>query len=86
MKKRTNACLQRPSNKKARQRARRQAKRRLSGTAQSRGKAVVCEMFKTIQHFFPDLLERWLILGFEDMLPAATECPRATPTRPDHGA
>ncbi len=58
MKKRTNACLQRQSNKKARQRARRQAKRRLSGTAQSRGKAVVCEMFKTIQHFFPDLLER----------------------------
>lgn len=58
MKKRTHARLQRQSKKKARQLARRQAKQRLSGTAKSRGKAVVCELFKTIQHFFPDLLER----------------------------
>ena len=58
MKKRTNACLQRQNKKKARQRARRQAQRRLNGAAQNRGKTVVCELYKTIQHFFPDLLER----------------------------
>jgi hypothetical protein len=58
MKKRTDARLQRQSKKKARHLARRQAKQRLSGTAMSRGKAVVCELFKTLQHFFPDLLER----------------------------
>jgi len=28
----------------------------------------------------------WLIVGFEDILPAATECPRAIPIRPDRGA
>ncbi len=58
MKKRTNARLQRQSNKRARQLARRQAKQRPSGAAQSRGKTVVGELFKTITHFFPDLLER----------------------------
>lgn len=58
MKKRTTARLQRQCKKKARQRARRQAQQRLTGTAQRRGKTVVCELFKTIQHFFPDLLER----------------------------
>jgi hypothetical protein len=58
MKKRTNARLQRPSHKKTRQRARRQAEQRHNNTTQSRGKTVVCELFKTIQHFFPDLLER----------------------------
>ena len=58
MKKRTTAHLQRQSQKKARQHARRQAQRRRSATPRSRGKTVVCELFKTIQHFFPDLLER----------------------------
>jgi hypothetical protein len=58
MKKRANARLQRLSKKKACQGARRQAKRRLNATSQNRGKTVVCELFKTIQHFFPDLLER----------------------------
>ena len=28
----------------------------------------------------------WLILGFEDMLPASTECPEASPIRPDLAA
>jgi hypothetical protein len=58
MKKRAHACLQRQCNKKARQLARRQAQQHLTGVAKNRGKAVVCELFKTIQHFFPDLLER----------------------------
>jgi hypothetical protein len=58
MKKRTHACLQRQSQKKARQRARRQAQQRLTDITKNRGHAVVCELFKTIQHFFPDLLER----------------------------
>lgn len=58
MKKRTHACLQRQSQKKARQRARRQAQQRLTDITKNRGNAVVCELFKTIQHFFPDLLER----------------------------
>ena len=58
MKKRTTACPQRQSQKKARQHARRQAKRCPEAATRSRGKTVVCELFKTIQHFFPDLLER----------------------------
>lgn len=58
MKKRANACLQRPSKNKARRLARRQAKRRHNVMTQNRGQTVVCELFKTIQHFFPDLLER----------------------------
>jgi len=28
----------------------------------------------------------WLILGFEDRLPAATECLAAIPTKPDRAA
>ncbi len=32
-----------------------------------------------------DCYRQRLILGFEDMLPVATECPRAIPTRPDRG-
>jgi hypothetical protein len=58
MKKRANACLQRQSKKKARQFARRQVQQRPSDATQNRGKAVVCELFKTIEHFFPDLFER----------------------------
>ena len=58
MKKRSNACLQRQRNKRTRHLARRQAKRRVTGAAQSRGQMVVCELLKTIEHFFPDLLER----------------------------
>lgn len=58
MKKRANACLQRPRPKKARRLARCQAKRPRTAATRSRGKTVVCELFKTIQHFFPDLLER----------------------------
>jgi hypothetical protein len=56
MKKR--AYLQRQHQRKARHTARRQAKKRVSGVAKSRGEAMVCELFKTITHFFPDLLER----------------------------
>ncbi len=58
MKKRANAHLQRQRNKKPHQRVPRQAKRRLSGSAQSRGETGVGELFKTIPHVFPDLLER----------------------------
>jgi hypothetical protein len=32
------------------------------------------------------LKEKRLILGFEDMLPAAIKCPGVTPARPDRGA
>jgi hypothetical protein len=58
MKKRSNARLQRQSKKETRHRARRQAKPPVTGAAKSRGQTVVCELLKTIEHFFPDLLER----------------------------
>ncbi len=58
MKKRANARLQRQSKKKARQLARRQEHQRHTAAAKNRGAAVVNELFKTLEHFFPDLLER----------------------------
>jgi hypothetical protein len=58
MKKRTNACLQRQPQKRARHTARRQAKKRLTASPQSRGEAMVGELFKTIHHFFPDLFDQ----------------------------
>ena len=58
MKQRAHACPQRQSRKKARHAARRQEKKRSTVPARSRGKAVVCELFKTINHFFPDLLDQ----------------------------
>jgi len=58
MKKRANARLQRQQQKRARYTARRQEKKRLSAPTQSRGKAMVCELFKTINHFFPDLFDQ----------------------------
>ena len=58
MKKRANARLQRQRKKKARQLARRQAQQRQTTAAKNRGATVVNELFKTIQHFFPDLLDR----------------------------
>ena len=58
MKKRANACLQRRSPKRAHRAARRQEKKRSTRPARSRGKTVVCELFKTINHFFPDLFEQ----------------------------
>ena len=58
MKKRANAHLQRQQQKRARHAAQRQEKKRLTAPAKSRGKAMVCELFKTINHFFPDLFEQ----------------------------
>jgi hypothetical protein len=58
MKKRANARLQRQQQKRARHTARRQDKKRLTAPTQSRGKAMVCELFKTITHFFPDLFDQ----------------------------
>lgn len=58
MKKRANAHLQRQQKRKARHTARRQAKKRVTEASQSRGQALVCQLFQTIQHFFPDLLEQ----------------------------
>ena len=58
MKKRANAYLQRQQQKKTRHQARRQAKQRLTAPTQSRGEAMVCELFKTIHHFFPDLFDQ----------------------------
>ena len=58
MKKRSHACPRRQQRKKARHAARRQEKKRSTLPTQSRGKAVVCELFKTINHFFPDLFEQ----------------------------
>lgn len=58
MKKRANAYLQRQQQKRARHPARRQEKKRLTAATQSRGKTMVCELFKTINHFFPDLFEQ----------------------------
>ena len=58
MKKRAHACLQRQQQKKARHAARRQEKKRSTVPVQSRGKAMVCELFKTIHHFFPDWFEQ----------------------------
>jgi hypothetical protein len=57
MKKRTPACPERRQLKRARDAAQHQEKKRSVASAQSRGKAVVCELFKTINHFFPDLLD-----------------------------
>ncbi len=58
MKKRPNAHLQRQQQKRTRHAARRQEKKRLTAATQSRGQAMVCELFKTITHFFPDLFEQ----------------------------
>jgi len=59
MKKRSNAHLQRRQQRKARHTARRQAKRRSTGgSTPNRGEAMVYELQKTIQHFFPDLFEQ----------------------------
>jgi hypothetical protein len=58
MKKRSHARPQRQQQKRARHAARRQEKKRSTVPAPSRGKAVVCELFKTINHFFPDLFEQ----------------------------
>ena len=58
MKKRTNARPQRQQQKRAHYTAQRQEKKRLTAPAKSRGKAMVCELFKTIDHFFPDLFEQ----------------------------
>ena len=59
MKKRVNAILQRRQQRKARHTARRQAKQRSTGgSTPSRGEAVVYELLKTLQHFFPELLEQ----------------------------
>ncbi len=58
MKKRANARLQRQQQKKARPATRRQANKRLTAPAKSQGKTMVCELFKTIHHFFPDLFEQ----------------------------
>jgi hypothetical protein len=61
MKKSTHATLQRRLHRKARHTATRQAQRRARRRAAaepSRGQAVLHELFKTIQHFFPDLFER----------------------------
>ena len=58
MKKRANARRQRQHQKRARHTTRRQEKKRLTAPTQSRGKAVACELFKTINHFFPDLFDQ----------------------------
>ena len=58
MKKRANARLQRQQQKRARHTAQRQEKKRLTAATQNRGQAMVCELFKTINHFFPDLFEQ----------------------------
>jgi hypothetical protein len=58
MKKRASASLQRQQKRKARHTAKRQVKKRLTSVAKSRGEALVCELFKTIEHFFPDLFDQ----------------------------
>lgn len=58
MKKRANAYPQRQQQKKTRHQARRQAKKRCTAPPQSRGEAMVGELFKTIHHFFPDLFDQ----------------------------
>jgi Transposase DDE domain len=61
MKRNASAILQRRQQRKARHTANRQAQkrlRRLSDIPKSRGEALVCELFKTIHHFFPDLFDR----------------------------
>ena len=57
MKKRANAYLQRQQQKKTRYQARRQAKKGVTAP-QSRGEAMVGELFKTIHHFFPDWFDQ----------------------------
>lgn len=58
MKKHANARFQCQQQKKARHTTRRQEKKRLTAATQSQGNAMVCELFKTINHFFPDLFEQ----------------------------
>src|SRR5918996_4571903 len=61
MKKNAPTILQRRQQRKARHTANRQAQkrlRRLSDTPKSRGEALVCELFKTTHHFFPDLFDQ----------------------------
>ena len=58
MKKRANARLHRQPQKRARHTARRQAKKRLTTPTKNRGKAMVCELFKTINHVFPGLFDQ----------------------------
>jgi hypothetical protein len=57
MKKNACAILQRRQQRKARHTANCQAQKRLSDTPKSRGEALVCELFKTLHHFFLDLFE-----------------------------
>ena len=57
MKKRA-ANLQRLQTRKSCHTGKRQAKKRVSPAPKSRGEALVCELFKTIHHFFPDLFEQ----------------------------
>jgi hypothetical protein len=60
MKKQANAILQRQQKRKARHKARRQAKtkRRLAAGPKSRGEELLCELLKRIRHFFPNLFEQ----------------------------
>ena len=53
MKKCANARLQRQQSKKACYAAQRQGKKRLTAPAKSRGKTMVRELFRTINHFSP---------------------------------
>lgn len=57
MKKRASASLQRQQKRKARHTAKRQVKKRLTSVPKSRGEVLVWELFKTIEHFFPDLFD-----------------------------
>jgi hypothetical protein len=62
MKNSTLVFLQRRQHRKARhpanRQAQRRARRRAAATQPSRGQAVLYELLKTIQHCFPDLVER----------------------------
>lgn len=69
-----------PQQKRARHPSRRQVKKRSTAAAKSRGKGMVCESFKTIHHFFPDLFEqlrqiedcrRWSDYALSEILMAA---------------
>ncbi len=49
-----------------------------------------CQQLAAVQafdwHLAVPLKDPWLILGFEDMLPAVIKCPGVTPTRLDRVA
>jgi hypothetical protein len=53
----TAALLQRRQHRQARHTAKRQARRRAAAACPSRGQAVLCELCKTIHHFFPNLFD-----------------------------